>query len=392
MEDETPEGFEIQASLAGREELANLKARLARAQEALDACRPGNMMHSPPSQQTSTRISTSQPLSPPPTPRSQYAGEGLIGEEEGMPSVQPLTPSRRPSSPPMRRSEERGESERRLLRTRLLAKYPPQSAGACGMTVLEVAWREAESRAREDMAKAKGQYDGQVTPASGTIDERKAGDSQHDAFETPPGGAATKDRFVLIAGASERHMRQEKALKHSKRNERRASRQERTEHEESRLMANVTSSAPANLERAPATAIITAIIKVQRCVNFGDPAEARSDAHFVDDEARQQALPSAEQDAPQNVCLQQEACADHVSESLLYEKSSLANRDALDDGHLSREQTPLQSPTKASPSQQYNKREAGQEVKRPVWMSPRRPSWMRPRLQPSHQVSLNSKL
>jgi hypothetical protein len=300
-----------------------------------------------------------------------------------MPSVQPLTPSRPPSSPPMRRSEERGESELRLLRTRLLAKYPPQSAGACGMTVIEVAWREAESRAREDMAKAKGQCDGQVTPASGTIDERKAGHNQHDAFETTPGGAATKDRFVLIAGASERHMRQEKALKHSKRNERRASRQERTEHEESRLMANVTSSTPANLERAPATAII----KAQRCVNFGDPAEARSDAHFVDDEVRQQALPSAEQDAPQNVCLQQEACADHASESLLYEKSSLANRDALDDGHLSSEQTPLQSPTKASPSQQYNKREAGQEVKRPAWMSPRRPSWMRPRLQPSHQVS-----
>ena len=105
MEDETPGGFEIQASLAGREELANLKARLARAKEALDACRPGNLMHSPPSPQPSTRSSTSQPLSPPPAPRSQYVGEGTIGAEEGMPSVQPLTPSRPPSSPPMRRSE-----------------------------------------------------------------------------------------------------------------------------------------------------------------------------------------------------------------------------------------------------------------------------------------------
>jgi hypothetical protein len=187
-----------------------------------------------------------------------------------------------------------------------------------------------------------------------------------------------------------------------------------------------SSSMPANLEWAPATAVI----KAQRfagcpaCVSFGDPAEARSEAHFVDDVARQQALhsaeqalPSAKQDAPQNVCLQQEACglqqeacADHVSESLLFAKSPLANRDALDDGHLSSEQTPLQSPTKASLSQQYSKSqqcisqqcisqhhssisqqcskpEAGQEVKRPAWMIPRRPSWLRPRLQPSHQVS-----
>ena len=273
-----PESFEIQASPAVREELAKLKARLARAKEALYACRPGNMMNPP------------QPM-PPPSPqpstrswRSQYAGEGMIGAEEGVPSVpvplqqlqqqaqdwaqlaphmermasqleqvraiaalsatgmqpavQPLTGlgvSRPHSSPSMRRSEEKGECERRLLRTRLSAKYPPQSAGACGMTIIEVAWREAESRAREELAKAQGQCDGQVT---------LAGDSQQDGLETKTGGTETRDRvrFVLIKGASERLLRQENALKHSTRSERRASRQERairTEHEESRLMANV---------------------------------------------------------------------------------------------------------------------------------------------------------